>query len=193
VLTHRRSAAGHLSFFEGEHDGYDRLNPPAIHRRAILRVGEQWLVLDRLTSAAEHQYRLHWLLMDAPHEWDKSESRVKLTTPAGYYYVQAGSSASASEFSIVRADESSARGWRAPYYNYREPALSLELMTRASSVRFWTVLGPEPCDVTAGADALQLRGEQWLANASLTMDDWGGSLVGSVRLSGAARDRLEIE
>jgi hypothetical protein len=150
------------------------------------------LVLDRLTSAAEHQYRLHWLLMDAPHEWDKSESRVKLTTPTGFYYVQAGSSASASEFSIVRADESSARGWRAPYYNYREPALSLDLTTRASSVQFWTVLGPEPCKVSVTEDALELRGERWQANASLTMDDRGGSLVSSIRLSGAAQDRLEI-
>jgi len=192
VQSHKRSRGGHLGYWEGEQDGYERLNAPALHRRAIMRIGDHWLVLDRVTSAAEHEYRLHWLLMDAPHQWDQSESRVKLTTPAGFYYVQAGSSASASEFSIVRADESSARGWRAPYYNYREPALSLDLMTRASSVRFWTVLGPEPCVVTASADALELRGEQWLANASLTMDDRGGSLVSSIRLSGAVEDRLEI-
>jgi len=192
VLSHRRSAAGHLSYFEGEHDGYNRLNPPALHRRAILRVGEHWLVLDRLTSAAEHLYRLHWLLMDAQHKWDKSENRAKLTTPAGYYYVQAGSSASASEFSVVRADESSARGWRAPYYGYREPALSLDLTTRAKSVQFWTVLGPEPCEVRSSEDAIQLRGERWHANASLTMDDRGGSLASQVILSGAIQDQLEI-
>jgi hypothetical protein len=148
-------------------------------------------VLDRVTSAAEHEYRLHWLLMDAPHEWDKSESRVKLTTPVGFYYVKAGSSASASEFSIVRAGESSARGWRAPYYNYREPAVSLDLMTRGSALRFWTLFGPEPCEVSVTEDALQLTGDGWQANASVTMDR-GESLVGWVRLSGAIKDRLEI-
>jgi asparagine synthase (glutamine-hydrolysing) len=192
VLSHRRSAAGHLSCFEGEHDGYVRLSPPAFHRRAILRVGEQWLVLDRLTSAAEHEYRLHWLLMDAPFEWVEGEKHLKLSTPAGSYFVQVASSENEFGCSLVRADESGPRGWRAPYYNYREPALSLDLITRASSVRFWTVLGPEPCDVTASADVLQLRGERWQANASVTMDDRQKSLVGSVRVSGAVEDRLEI-
>jgi asparagine synthase (glutamine-hydrolysing) len=193
VRSHEQSEAGHLAYFEGEHDGYERLNPPTLHRRAILRAGEQWLVVDRLTSAAEHECRLHWLLMDAPYEWDESESRLELGTAAGSYYVQMGSSAKASEFSIVRAEESGPRGWRAPYYNYREPAVSLCLTTRAKTAQFWTVFGPEPCKVTIGDDAFQLDGEGWSAKASLAVHSHLGSLVSAVHLSGAIQDRLEIE
>lgn len=183
---------GPIEYWEGEHDGYRRLKPPVRHRRAIVRVGDHWLVLDRLTSMAEHEYRLHWLLMDGPHQWVESEKRLTLKSPTGSYHVQVASSANESVGSIVRADKSSPRGWRARYYSYREPALSLDLRTRASSVLFWTVLGPEPCEITASDDALQLIGDGWQARASLTMDDRGGSLVGSVRLYGAIEDRLEI-
>ena len=33
-------------------------------------------------------------------------------------------------YSLARADEQTPRGWRAPYYNYREPALSLDASVR---------------------------------------------------------------
>ena len=111
----KRSEAGHLIYWEGGHDGYARLNVPVLHRRGILRVGEHWLVLDRVTSAAEHDYRLHWLLVDAPHAWDEGARRLMLETPFGIYHVQVASSSKESECSLLRADESSPRGWRAPW------------------------------------------------------------------------------
>jgi heparinase II/III-like protein len=181
-----------LDYWEGEHDGYHRLKPPVRHRRAIVRMGDHWLVLDRLTSTAEHEYRLHWLLMDAPYRWDEGEKRLRLNTPEGSYCVQIASLSKESVSTVVRADESSPRGWRAPYYNYREAALSLDLKTRANSVQFWTVLGPEPCEITANGDGLRLVGNGWQARTSLAMDDSGGSLVRSVRLFGATQDELEI-
>ena len=192
VRFQAHSVDGQIEYWEGEHDGYHRLKPPVRHRRAVVRLDDHWLVLDRLTSTAEHEYSLHWLLMDAPQEWVESEKRLTLKTPTGFYHVQVASSANESVGSIVRADKSSTRGWRAPYYSYREPALSLHLTTRASVVRFWTVFGPEPCEVTSSEEAIQLRGDRWHANASLTMDERGGSLASKVILSGAIQDQLEI-
>jgi hypothetical protein len=192
VLAHEQSAAGHLVYFEGEHDGYERLNVPAAHRRAILRVGEHWLVLDRLTSAAEHEYRLHWLLMDAPFEWDESQNRLKLRTADGCYYIQIGSSSKQTRSSMVRADESSPRGWRAAYYNYREPALSIDLASRASSVQFWSLFGPEPCLATSYDESIELQANQWRATINLNgTADKGRPLITSVRASGAISDHLE--
>lgn len=192
VLSHRRSAVGHLSYFEAEHDGYERLNPPTLHRRAILRVGDHWLVVDRLTSSAEHDYRLHWLLIDAPHEWDEGQRRLKLNTPEGSYYVQIASLSKESVSTVVRADESSPRGWRAPYYNYREPALSLALTARASVLQFWTLLGPEPCEAISNDGSIELQANQWRATINLT---GAGAeecpLIASVRASGAISDHLE--
>jgi Heparinase II/III-like protein/Heparinase II/III N-terminus len=52
-----------FDFFEGEHDGYLRLDSPAIHRRAVFFLkGEYWVLRDRVESEGEHRValRLHW-------------------------------------------------------------------------------------------------------------------------------------
>src|SRR5205807_710617 len=111
--------------------------PPVTHRRGILMLGnESWLVLDYLESSGPHSYRLHWLLQDAPYEWDSS-GRLTLSTCAGPYFVRLAPSCGAAGYSLVRADESTPRGWWAPYYYDRKPALSLALTCQASSVLLW--------------------------------------------------------
>jgi asparagine synthase (glutamine-hydrolysing) len=192
VRSRARSAAGHLAYWEGEHDGFTRLNVPALHRRAIVRFGEYWLVLDRVTSSADHNYRMQWLLLDAPWDFDESKNRLTLNTRAGSYFVQVASSANDSACSTVRADESSPRGWRAPYYNCREPAVSLALTARGSSLCFWTAFGPEPCRVTSSDDALEVQADRWLAKIDLRMENNRESLVASISLTGAVQDQLEI-
>lgn len=52
-----------FDFFEGEHDGYQRLDNPAIHRRAVFFLkGEYWVLRDRVESDGDHRValRLHW-------------------------------------------------------------------------------------------------------------------------------------
>jgi len=192
VRSQEQSAAGHLAYWEGEHDGYARLSVPALHRRAIVRVGEHWLVIDRVTSAAEHDYRLHWLLMDAPYDCDEGNKRLTLKTPAGSCFVEVASTANEGACSVVRADKSGPRGWRAPYYNYREPALSVALTARGSSLCFWTVFGPELSRITSSGDECQVQTDQWLASFDLQPGNNGEPVVASISLTGAVQDRLEI-
>jgi hypothetical protein len=150
------------------------------------------LVLDRVTSAAEHDYRLHWLLIDAPYEWDESTGRLMLRTPVGSYHMQVASSAKESACSLLRADESSPRGWRAAYYNCREPALSLELTTHASAVRFWTLFGPEPGGITASEESIELQTDEGQVAIQLNGgDEEDLPLIASVRACGAISDHLE--
>ncbi|HEX5706408.1 MAG TPA: heparinase II/III-family protein, partial [Pyrinomonadaceae bacterium] len=53
--------ASRFDYFEGEQDGYRRLSPPVEHRRAVLFLkGDYWVVRDRVESAAEHLYELHF-------------------------------------------------------------------------------------------------------------------------------------
>jgi asparagine synthase (glutamine-hydrolysing) len=135
-------AAGSLGHWEGEHDGYERLKPPVSYRRAILQLADElWVVLDKLSSTASHRYRLHWLLLDVPYEWDAGLGRLVLQTEAGPFAVQVGAAAEKWHASLVRADPASARGWHSPYYNYREPALSLAVSGESPACLFWSVLG----------------------------------------------------
>ncbi|HXU08232.1 MAG TPA: heparinase II/III-family protein, partial [Blastocatellia bacterium] len=187
----QKSDAGNLTYLELTHDGYQRLNAPAVHTRAILRVHDHWLIVDRLTSSAEHEYRLHWLLEDSPFV-SRDETHLTLDTSAGPYYVQVGSTTVEQSSSILRADDASRRGWRAPYYNSLEPALSFELRMRAVNAVFWTVFGPESCEVVADDGSVQLCTSNWSAQLGLKMSD-DEPLVSSITLSGSVGDKMEID
>jgi uncharacterized heparinase superfamily protein len=50
-----------LDFFQGEHDGYVRLEAPAVHSRTVLFLkGEYWVICDRIRSDGKHRLALHW-------------------------------------------------------------------------------------------------------------------------------------
>ena len=150
-----------LACLEGSHDGYLRLNLGVVHRRAVAQLGpESWLVIDGLFARDKHSYRLQWLLADLPHEFDPDKQRVSLTTVEGPYHICCGTISGGATSSLVRADPESARGWRAPFYNYREPALSLALTETASSTIFWTLFSPQACVIHVQETGIQIRGEE---------------------------------
>lgn len=191
----QHSAEGHLAYWEGEHDSYQRLESPVSHRRGILRLGDAWwLVLDTLSSAEQHEYRLHWLLPDAPYEWDQNTGRLILQTAIAPYYVQTAALSSVGAYSLARGDKNSPRGWRAPFYFHREPALSVDLVAQASSMSFWTLFGPEQCDVVVNERTLRLEAEHWHGAVQLQAKlDEEQSLLAWVSLHGAIQDRLEVQ
>lgn len=207
----RESAGRHLAYWEGSHDGYARLSPPVVHRRAIVRLaGEHWLVLDQLDSRGMHRYRLHWLLPDWPHhraagsvppDADDSGAYVVLESAAGPFGVRIGVLAASGNCSLVRAEPNGVRGWRSPYYMHREPALSLDLNCRATSARFWTVLGPAGFSVSASTDGLSIDGPSWSARVELggipdgsipAGSDEDTPIVTRVHLTGTPDDLLEM-
>ena len=192
VRPSKRTANGHLAYWEGAHDGYERLNDPVCHRRAILQVSTHWLVIDQLASMGEHEYRLHWLLLDAPYESDEKAMRLRLETLKGFYFMQVSASSSKSEWSLVRADEASPRGWRAPCYNTREPALSLAVTARASTMRFCTLFGPQPSWLSLSERAVQLHTDNWQAAIDFSAENRQSPFVNSVRVDGGVTDQLEI-
>jgi len=55
------------------------------------------------------------------------------------------------DFSLVRADPDSTRGWRSRYYGHKEPAISVMLEADQPQVTFWSFFGFEN-------DQLELQG-----------------------------------
>lgn len=193
LRCHEQSESGDLAYWEGEHNGYKRLREPAGHRRGVLRIGDgMWLILDALWSRGSHDYRLHWLFPDMPYSWDENVGRLTLSTPVGPYYAQTAALPTSGIGSLVRADKTSPRGWTAPYYGYREPALSVDLMAHGNSIFFWTLLGPEPCCVSVKGKEITVKAEEWSAVVQLGVkEDRQGLLAGKVALSGRIADDLE--
>lgn len=193
VRCHEQSEAKHLAYWEGEHNGYRRLREPVGHRRAVLRFGDStWLILDDLWSRSNHRYRLHWLLPDVPYSWEEDAGRLILSTERGSYYAQMATLPQGGVHSLVRADERSPRGWAAPYYNYREPALSIDVTARGRSVFFWTLLGPESCQVSVKGDIISVKAEDWMGHVRLeTNHGRHNLLIAKATLSGKVADKLE--
>ncbi|WP_158302977.1 heparinase II/III family protein [Syntrophus aciditrophicus] len=192
VRCMKRSETGHLAYWEGTHDGYLRLPSPVEHRRGILQLGpESWLVIDRLSGSKAHRYRLRWLLPDFNHVWDESIGLLTLRTEAGDYHLQAGAEPRNGSYTLVCADEDSPRGWRAPYYNYREPALSLDLTVHGSQTFFWTLFSPESICVEKSEDHVILRSPTWQADLLLSPDGTS-PMIAHINLTGNPADRLEL-
>lgn len=152
---------GSLAYWLGRHDGYESLSAPVRYRRGIASFGAAcWLVVDEGESREAHDYRLHWLLADWHFQWNAAERHVVLQTPVGAYHVYMGVMGDGGELamaSLVRGDEQSPRGWQAPTYFVRQPALSVELTVRAEVVRFWTWFAPVETAVEVDGRGMQMK------------------------------------
>jgi len=101
--------------------------------------GDRWLVIDHLNSNETHHYALHWLLDDTSFE--QKDNSVLLSLDGVNYKMQVGLEDGNGNFSLVRADPNSTRGWRSRYYGHKEPAISVMLETDQPQVAFWTFFG----------------------------------------------------
>lgn len=166
VRLRATSSGRQLAYWEGEHDGYERLDDPVRHRRAIVRIGiEHWLILDDVRGRAPHRFRLQWLLPDVPHQL--AAGLLSLETPAGPFEVRAGNLNGPADRSLVRADPDGPRGWRSAYYMQREPALSLAIEHQGTAARFWTLLGPPIMSPTMDESVIHIDAAGWIARIVL--------------------------
>ena len=139
VLLFESSRRGILERFEGEHRGYEHLNSPVIHRRAVVRAGDDiWIVVDDLSGEGSHTIEGQWLLEPFPCVLDEKHGRLRVGPSKTnndaeislYWNVWNVDNVSVD---VSCGDESAApRGWRSRYYGVREPALSLKLAGQGS-------------------------------------------------------------
>lgn len=142
--------------WQGEH----KSRQPVQHKRTVFYLGDdRWLVVDDLDSYQPHLYTLHWLLNDAPYTTNKNSLHLKYG--ASTYKIQIGLMNDEGEFSVVRADPNSTRGWRSRYYAQKEPAVSVKLETRQASARFWTFFGFELDEVKMDGNVFTLNSQSW--------------------------------
>jgi hypothetical protein len=162
------------------------------YRRALLQVSDRgWLVLDHLHSSSPHQYRLHWLLALAAHNWSPDLQELKLHLPEGEYRLLIRTCPGRGTYSLVSADRDTPRGWVAPYYHQREPALSLSVTVQERSVCFCSWFSAERCELTVNGAELGITAAHW--KVGIDSSAAADFLVQSVRLEGAVEDELVVQ
>ena len=157
----RELSEGTLLCWEGETDAWSWLASPVQHRRAVLlRANGEVTVIDRLQSAGEHHYTLHWLLPDARREELNAGMGAMLTGRDGTVSaVEVAAAGAGAQTSWVRADEQTCRGWVSPRYLERAPAWSWETRASGTNVWFATHFGRSAVAVAFTAEKLQIGGE----------------------------------
>ncbi len=154
VLKHDKN------LWQGEHDGYK----PVSHKRTVMALeGDRWLVIDQLTANESHHYALHWLLADfgvqelAPAHGLLLQTKTDGKPSDSRIMIRMGMLEGNGNFSTLRADPNSTRGWRSRYYAHKEPAISVRLEATQSQVIFWSFFGFEDDVVEIVGDELKIN------------------------------------
>lgn len=176
--------------WQGQHNGYARMRHPVSHRRAVISLGEEhWVVIDALESEAMHDYALHWLAGDFPHQWNPATGCLNLH-PGGLAYAIITGASEPARHTLTRASTEQAYGWQSLYYHQKVPALSKVTDVRAKKVVFWTVFSPELTDVVLEGQRLTVTSPDW--QADIHLDEGDGAIIRRVEVLGNISGSLEV-
>ena len=179
-----------MDWWEGSHDGYNRLKDPVSCRRGLLRIGsEHWLVIDQLAGQQLHEYCLHWQLCDAPYSWDSDIATLKLKLEPHDYVMKILASADI-VCSFARADPNSTRGWRSAYYLHRDPSLSVNVTANSQSITYWTLFGPAGTQMSVKNKKIKIKSPDWTVEISIAE---AGRLINHVSMNGDISDVMDME
>lgn len=83
----------------------------------------------------------------------------------------------------------SPRGWQSPYYNHRQPVLSLEVVSEGQSILFCSSLGANISEVKVDETKLMLLVDRWETEVRL-QHDRKNTLVSKIVCMGTLKDKL---
>lgn len=146
----------------GEHSGFRRHPGGCVHRRAVLLVKDDLVVVvDRVSGSGRHRVRLHWLGGEFPFQDAPAQGRMTLTTPDGPFTVSVLDERGAPlPGSVVAGQESPPRGWLSRHYGERAPVPSLAV-ERFGAVPMTTV-----SVLAAGVPEIAVEGGRWSVRAA---------------------------
>jgi hypothetical protein len=121
--------------------------------------------MDHLIASQSHHYALQWLLNDFPYE--QKGTSLFLSIDSMKCKIQTGVLSGEFNFSVLRADENSTRGWRSRYYGHKEPAISMMLETDQSQALFWTFFGSETDSIQLINETLKISSPTWETSINL--------------------------
>ena len=186
-----------VTYWEGEHDGYHRGKFPVTHRRGMVRLpNDCWIIIDSVFPVPRHSWEVNWLFPDVSYRQvntGKDMQQVILEMKDGPYYFFALNSAHRLKLDLIRADESSIRGWRSGYYGNKEPAVSVKLTPLKLESSILSIFGPSELKITLEHEHCTIQTNEYCANLQLSnVSTRYEALIKSIQLN-CVRENKTIE
>lgn len=163
LIRFATSNDGRVCYFEGEHDGYTRLPGNVVHRRAICRIDDAYVILDDVLGADTHEIALRWRL--CPADWRMQHELCTADIGAGRAAVQVAPPPDFETVLLNGQETPEPEGWEALVYGQKQPAPCLRVRGMAAlPIRIATLVqcdsgGPSATLLDSGAgDAVRLGG-----------------------------------
>lgn len=141
-------------YWEGEHYGYRNGRHPVIHRRAIVRIKDCWIIVDDILGSGVHSAILRWHLADISWErmsfdtFSADSSKCKISVnlfPKNDPQIE-----------LVYGQKEPAEGWESLYYGERTPIPVIKCQKRSRlPLRFITTI------ILGNASFKQIREEEF--------------------------------
>jgi hypothetical protein len=130
-----RDASMPPEYLEAEHDGYNRLPQPVIHRRRLLHIpGEYWIIVDDFRGSGNHTFDFHYhfgsqvdATMECPSDYDLAIRAQEAELFLGIY----ASHPMTPE--LLTAQTAPITGWISRGYGHRQPSCSLRATFETSA------------------------------------------------------------
>ena len=124
---HARSWFSHVDlpnrFIAGEHDGYRALEDPVRHRRGVMLLGmEGVLVYDRLDADGSHSVSIRWPLHHALEAAIERSTEVLATLNGHGRLALTAAGTAMGRFEVVRGQVEPFAGWSSPRFEQIVPA-----------------------------------------------------------------------
>jgi len=129
------------NYWEGEHYGYQHGKNPIVHRRAVVRLGDRWVIIDDILGDGKHAVTLRWHLANVSWEISKPGTFVSKDLCI-VISVQLLSNADAVIELLHGQETPQPEGWESLYYGERQPipVIKCHVMSPVLPLRFVTIL-----------------------------------------------------
>ena len=105
-------------YWEGEHYGYCRDKEVVVHRRAIIRSQNRWLVIDDILGEGKHSATLHWHLPNS--DWRSTLPDTICSQDLSAKITVQSLTPVEMSFDLMRGSEHP-EGWESLYYGEKKP------------------------------------------------------------------------
>ncbi|MGH9901065.1 MAG: alginate lyase family protein [Pyrinomonadaceae bacterium] len=187
--TPRRWISGRgFDYFEGQHDGYERLAAPATHSRGVLFLkGNYWIVRDRVETGGAHRCDLHFhFAPDAAPVVEKGNDRA---TPAGGVRLREEPGVDIFTFG-AGGEWRDEEGWVSPRYGRRLPArVSVFSASVEGTQDFFTFLIPHRVPVSSARRVREIKA----AAGGFAFEVEGESAHDTVLVRGLSSERRDAD